>query len=35
LFTIPSAFATAQAPDKIFYEGKMRELYSNPLEDIA
>jgi hypothetical protein len=32
LFSGASAFATAQSPDKIIYEGKEYALYSNPLE---
>jgi hypothetical protein len=33
LLTVASAFATAQAPDKIIYEEKVRALFANPLED--
>jgi hypothetical protein len=33
LLTVASAFATAQAPDKIVYEEKVRALFANPLED--
>jgi hypothetical protein len=33
LLTIASAFATAQEPDKIVYEEKVRALFANPLED--
>lgn len=33
LFSAGYAFATAQAPDKIFYNGKEYSLHSNPMEE--
>jgi hypothetical protein len=33
LLAFTPAFATGQAPDKILYEGRLRSLFSNPLED--
>jgi hypothetical protein len=33
IFITSSVFATAQAPDVLIYNGKIYDLYSNPLED--
>lgn len=31
---LPNANATGQAPDKLIYEGKERDLFANPLEEL-